>query len=57
MRNTWDASWPRFWRSRCEALLRSAPALRPTWRRLMQVRQFSWAPYATVGYEELGVAL
>lgn len=34
--NAWDSSWPRFWRQRCERLLRGAVQLRPAFRRVLQ---------------------
>ena len=38
--NAWDSSWPRFWRQRCERLLRGAVQLRPAFRRVLQAAAF-----------------
>ena len=38
--NAWDSSWPRFWRQRCERLLRGAVQLRPVFRRVLQTAAF-----------------
>ena len=38
--NAWDSSWPRFWRQRCERLLRGAVQLRPAFRRVLQAATF-----------------